>query len=361
MNAARRNHARRGWPRGLYESKPGYYVWRSKLTGKTLAIGKVTLAQAKADAAAANALEAGIAPRLVDRMSGSTNTVANILDNMKDPATLAANTTRTRKSLDGKIRAALGTIECRALTVAHCAEFLEAIEDSGRARSAESLRSRLIQVCRRGMRLGWIAMNPAEVTQAPTVVVKRERLTMRTFSAVYATAPKVAPWLQHAMLLGLVLGADRLTLAGLKRSNVAGGMVTYTRQKTGVTVCVPVELRMDVVGVSLGELVSRRSAILSPYLIHHIRAQGQAKAGAPVHPDTISQAFTDARRLAGIPDENAPTFHELRSLSKREYMKQGGVDTKALLGHAGERVAELYANARGAEPVVVKLAHVTGK
>jgi hypothetical protein len=69
----------------------------------------------------------------------------------------------------------------------------------------------------------------------------------------------------------------------------------------------------------------------------------------------LGQAFTDARVLAGIPDAKAPTFHELRSLCKREYEKQGGVPTKALLGHAGERVADLYADARGVEPVLVKL------
>ncbi len=353
MNAARRNHKRRDWPRGLYESKPGYYVFRS-LTGKALAIGRVSLAAAKAEANAANALESEHAPRLVERLTGSTHTIGDILDNMKDPPS-AANTVKTRKSQDGRIRALLGDRECRALTVAHCAQVIEDIEEQGKARSAEAIRGRLIQVCRRGMTLGWLTMNAAEVTRAPRVVVKRGRLTMDSFNAIYAVAPKVATWLQPAMLLGLVLGADRITLAGLQRSNVANGLLTYTRQKTGATVAVPLAIRLAAVGVSLDDLVSRRSPVLSPYLIHHIRAQGQAKAGDPVHPDTLSQAFTDARALANIPDLGAPTFHELRSLCKREYEKQGNVDTKALLGHAGERVSELYANARGAEAIVVKV------
>lgn len=353
MNAARRNQKRRDWPRGLYESKPGYYVWRS-LKGKALAIGRVSLAFAKAEANSANEHETGHAPRLLEKVSGSTHTVGEILDDMRDkPA--AANTIKSRKSLDGIIRAALGDRQCRDLAVNDCAHLIEGIEDDGKARSAEAVRGRLVMVCRRGMRLGWLMSNPAEVTQAPRVVVKRGRLTMDTFNAIYAVAPKVATWLQHAMLLGLVLGADRITLAGLQRSNVAGGLLTYTRQKTGATVAVPLALRMAVVGVSLDDLVTRRSAVLSPYLIHHTRPQGQAKAGDPIHPNTLSHAFTDARVLAKIPDASAPTFHELRSLCKREYLKQGGVDTKALLGHAGERVSDLYANARGAEPIVVKL------
>ncbi|MBN3824934.1 hypothetical protein G3O00_15090 [Burkholderia sp. Ac-20384] len=56
-----------------------------------------------------------------------------------------------------------------------------------------------------------------------------------------------------------------------------------------------------------------------------------------------------------IPDENAPSFHEIRSLSKRLYDKQGNVDTKALLGHMSDMSAETYADARGIEPIRLKV------
>jgi hypothetical protein len=55
-----------------------------------------------------------------------------------------------------------------------------------------------------------------------------------------------------------------------------------------------------------------------------------------------------------LPDgSEAPTFHEIRSLAKREYLKQGGVDTLALLGHTDEKMGALYADNRGVEPVTV--------
>jgi len=54
-------------------------------------------------------------------------------------------------------------------------------------------------------------------------------------------------------------------------------------------------------------------------------------------------------------EPNLPTFHELRSLSKRVYMEQGGVDTKALRGHSTQESAALYGNARGAEFQRVKI------
>jgi hypothetical protein len=74
-----------------------------------------------------------------------------------------------------------------------------------------------------------------------------------------------------------------------------------------------------------------------------------------VHPDRISHAFTEARKLAEIPDEGAPTFHEIRSLSKRLYDAQGNVDTKALLGHTTEQAADIYADPRGIEPIRVRI------
>ena len=85
-----------------------------------------------------------------------------------------------------------------------------------------------------------------------------------------------------------------------------------------------------------------------------------APAGSKVHPDRVSHAFTEARVLAGIPDVGpdgklAPTFHELRSLSKRLYDEQGNVDTRALLGHATARMGALYANPRGVEPIKVRV------
>ena len=48
-----------------------------------------------------------------------------------------------------------------------------------------------------------------------------------------------------------------------------------------------------------------------------------------------------------LPDgKGAPTFHEIRSLSKRLYDEQGNVDTKALLGHRTEKMGALYADPR---------------
>ena len=352
MNAARRNADRRGWPRGLYSPRPGYFIFRCP-DGRVLPIGRVPLAHAKAEAIAANQHLADIRPTLVDQLSGKAHTLADVIPKM-EPAK-AANTARGWRSLDGKIVAALGAIHCGRLTVADCAGFLEAVRETGKHRSADALRQRLVAVCKRAQQLGWMESNPADVTAAPRVIVKRGRLTWETWSAIYTQAPNVAPWLPRAMRLALVLGVDVLTLSQLSRAMVADDVLTYKRQKTNAMVAVPTAIRLDVLGLSLADVLAERTGVLSPWLVHHVHAQGKAKAGDPVSHQTLSKAFTAARKLAKIDDAGAPTIHECRSLCKRLYEAQGGVDTKALLGHAGERVSDLYQDARGVEPVRVKI------
>ena len=80
-----------------------------------------------------------------------------------------------------------------------------------------------------------------------------------------------------------------------------------------------------------------------------------APRGSPIKLKTISGKFLEARRLAGYTGEDDPTFREIRGLSKRLYLEQGGVDTKALLGHLTDATADLYANSRGLEPTKVKI------
>jgi integrase len=289
----------------------------------------------------------------VDRLEGVGNTVGALIDRLPVPD--KPNTAKSVRSLDKIIRAKLGTAQCSEVTVAMCAELVDGIAAAGKARSAESVRSRLIALFRKGQALGWMDFDPASITERPRVKVQRGRLTLESFKAVYAQAAVAAEWLPAAMMLALVTGADRSTIAGLQRSDVADGYLTITRIKTGARVAIPLALRMDAVGVTLADLVSKRTGVVSRYLVHHVSVWGNAPAGSKVHPDRLSHAFTEARRAAGIPDEGAPTFHEIRSLAKRLYEQQGGVDTKALLGHATERMSALYADPRGVEPIRVRV------
>lgn len=353
MNAARRGLKRRDWPRGLREPRPGYYTWDHP-DGRCLVIGRVPLAVARNEALAANAYAAENRPSLVAKLAGSGRTVGDLIDLM--PTSEKVNTAKTWRSLDKIIRAKLGRKAAGSLTVNDCAELLNPILAAGKARSAQSVRSRLIAVCAKGQAQGWMTANPASVTEEPKVIVQRGRLTLDAFRAIYDVADQVAEWLPHAMALALVTGADRATIAGLQRADAADGYLTIHRVKTGARVAIPLRLRLDAMGWTLADLVAKRTGVVSKLLVHHVNPWGNAPAGSRVHPDRISHAFTEARRLAGIPDDGAPTFHELRSLAKRLYTEQGNVDTKALLGHKTERMSDLYADPRGAEAIRVRVA-----
>lgn len=353
MSPARRSLKRREWPRGLYEPRPGYYVWKHPATGKTFALGTIPLAQAKHQALEANAHVMATGPSLVDRLTGATHTVADLLLEM--PTSEVYNTAKTQRSQDKAIRAALGGKTCAGLSVKDCAEFIEGVAKAGKARSAQALRSRLMSVCQRGQQLGWMTTNPAEVTRQPAVEVKRGRLTLEAFQAIYAEADRVSEWLGRAMRLAVVTGADRSTICGMTRAMVGNGLLTFQREKTAAWVAVPLSLRLEALGLTLADVVEERTGVLSKHLIHHVRPWGNAPVGSPIHPNAVTRAFTEARKLAKIPDAAAPTFHEIRSLCKRLYTDQGGVDTKALLGHATERMSDLYADPRGVEPVKVRI------
>ena len=356
MASRPRDRRRLGWPSGLYEPRPGYFVWRHPKTGKTFALGYVPLATARAEAMAANAHVLSEAPSLLDRVSGKVHTIGELLDKMPTPEN--QNTARTWRSQDKRIREKLGSKPCAGLTVADCASFLEEVIAEGKDRLAQALRSRLIAICKRGMGLGWMESNPAEVTEEIGAEVKRGRLTLEQFRAIHSVAGQVAEWLPRAMMLGIVTGQDVSTIAKMERSHVADGFLIVQRSKTKKTnqpVAIPLGLRLEVLGVSLADLVTHKTGVISKYLVHHVQPYGNAPVGANVHKDSISRRFTDARKLAGIPDEAAPTFHEIRSLCKRLYTAQGNVDTKALLGHKTDRIADLYADPRGVEPIRVSI------
>lgn len=353
MNAAKRQRKRAHWPRGLMEPRPGYYAWRHP-DGRTLAIGRVPPAHAISEALAANQHLADIKPGLVERLTGADHTVADLLGKMD--AAKTPNTAKSLRSLDKQITAAIGTVPCGLLTVRQCAELVESIRAAGKDRSAQAVRSRLVTACRRGMNLGWMDSNPAEVTETRRVDSKRGRLTLETFNAIYAKAAEVAEWLPHAMMLAIVTGADRVTITRLTRDMISDGYLTFQRSKTGAHIAVPLRINLDALGVTLDELTRNRTGVVSRHLLHHVSQWGNAPAGSPVFPDRVSKAFTAARVLAGIPDAAAPTFHELRSLSARLYKAQGGVDVQALLGHSTAAMTERYIDPRGVEAVRVRVA-----
>lgn len=72
------------------------------------------------------------------------------------------------------------------------ATLLGAIKKEGKMRWAQAIRSRINEVCNKGIALGWMEKNPAAVTERVKVKVIRRRLTLDEFKAVLAKAPEVS-------------------------------------------------------------------------------------------------------------------------------------------------------------------------
>lgn len=357
MAARPRIRRRAHFPPNLHEPRPGYYVYRDPRDKKIYTLGRIPIEQAIYEAVEANAkVAAGKETKsLADRIATSDATVEDLLAKM--PVSTTKGTAKLNRQLDRIIAAEIGALSCSDLKTKHIADMLETKKAEGKIALARQLRARSVAICRRGTSLGLMEHNPAMNTESIKMVVKRGRLTLERFMEIYEVAPQVNEWLQRAMMLALVSGQDRSTCARWPRRCVHGEHARVHRQKTGVEIEIPVALRMDAVGKSLMDVIKdcRSTGVVSQYLIHHVKQKGKTMKGDRVTPDALSVAFAEARKLAKIPEEGAPTFHEIRSLSKRLYEKQGNVDTKALLGHLSDQSARIYADPRGIEPIRVKV------
>lgn len=359
MSPRPRIRARANWPDNLHEPRPGYYTWRDPRDGRTHILGRISLSEAIHEAQAANMVVDKGKPKttLAERLQASQNTIEEVIKRMSTEG-LAANTIKARSEHDRVILARFQKRDVASIETVEIANLIEEIRERGKIRWAQAIRTRAVAIFDRAVSLGWRKDNPARVTeQIKNKRVQRKRLTMEQFKLILAKAPEVSPWLADVMLLALVSGQDRSTVAEWQRNAVKDGEAVVYRQKTKKWIAIPTRLRMDAIGLSLGDVIERCKSthIASPYLIHHTSNRGAIRRGAKITLHSISVSFAKARRLAGIPDENAPSFHEIRSLSKRTYMEQGGVDTKALLGHSDDKTADLYANDRGAAPIKVQV------
>jgi hypothetical protein len=387
MASRPRSTKKRGWPDGLYE-RGGYFSWRNPLTGKEMGIGRVTLGEAKAQASEANIAVHGLQnkPRLVDRLLGKSDTSwrawlveyekkLGLLKDAPRPAdapALSINTLKTYRTLVKKIREVYAEsldLPLPRVTTKIIADGLRVLKATN-ARTAQAMRSRLLHSFDSAIAEGWTESNPVTVTDDVTVKVQRARLTWEIFQALYERMPPGR--LKNATALALVSGQPREVVCAGKFTDV--GMVDRpglepvecwkaTRGKTGAKIAIPLDLRLDAFGMSLREVIRqcRATGVASKYMVHvHQRVKG-ARLGDPYMVDRLSKDFTEAMddltEKLGLNwgDKTPPTFHELRSLSKRLYEAQGGVDTKDLLGHRTDDMAALYEDGRGAEFKLVSI------
>lgn len=345
-----RNFRNRLLPDGMRE-RDGYYSWTNPEDGVEYGLGRN---KREAISQVMEVTQAKIDPRLIDRINGTESRTwgkwCDKFERIIAERDSKPNTSRTRKSQLKRLR---GIFEPQraagAIETLDCSAALERIKDEGKARTAQAFRAFLIDCFDRMIAAGWRKDNPARVTDSVRVKVRRARLTLETFLAVYEQTS--LQWLRNAMDLALVSGQDRDSCARAQFSDIREGCWWNERSKTGARIILPLELRLDVVGKSLDDVIRqcRSTDIVSRHLVHQTHRAKGARLGKALHVDMITRKFSEAVGTIGANwgEKNPPTFHEIRGLSARLHEAQGQVKPQALLGHRDPRTTSIYTDGRG--------------
>lgn len=237
------------------------------------------------------------------------------------------------------------------------AEITDAIKAEGHNRMAQVVRMVLIDVFKEAQHAGHVApgYNPAQATKQPRNRITRQRLSFEEWSVIYNTAEQQQPYLQCGMLLALITGQRLGDICNMKFTDVWDDMLHIEQEKTGSRLAIPLDLKCEVLGLTLRDVISKcRDAVVSKYLVHFRHTTSQANRGDRVSSSCLTSTFKKARDKSDLEWKNGtpPTFHEQRSLSERLYREQG-LDTQKLLGHKSRKMTDKYNDDRGKDWVVV--------
>jgi integrase len=335
--------------------RDGYYSWRHPITKQEFGLGR-DQDDAFDQAIEANLKLAGeiVRPRLVERLEGTESRTwgkwCDEFEKLLKERESAANTKRQHGVYLKRLRAAFDAGRPGAsITTLDCATALNALKDAGKARTAQAFRSFMVDCFDRMIAQGWRTDNPARVTDKVSPKVKRARLSFDFFKRVYESTEII--WLRNAMALAIVAGKDRESVRNALFTDFRDGGWWNERGKTGARVFLPMNLRLNVFGMSLEDVVRqcRSTGVVSRYLIHQTQRAKGARLGMPLHTTMITRKFHDelAKLKIDWGGKEPPTFHEIRSLAARLHQEQGDVDPQQLLSHKDPKSTAVYTDGRG--------------
>lgn len=277
-----------------------------------------------------------------------------------------------RKNVECKlarIERELGDLPVSLVDRVRLGDWLSKNFGSGPGDTYNKWRAALVELWRFAISRKLADFNEAEATLRKSTSLKlvenrrtRRRLTVKAYWAIHAAAP---PWLQLAMETSLVTLQAGLEVVNMRMIDFRDdGFLYVIREKTAADT--PAAFMKIEVTPQLEELRRRSLQLMaaagyhSPFLIHRQprRKRSDQLAGKPhwtyVRREYLTRQFQDARDASGAfndwPDEERPTFHEIRSLGSRIYRALGFEEryVQALLGHADENTTAIYLSDPGA-------------
>jgi len=310
--------------------------------------------------------------KIINNASSSSITVGawceryqELLNDQLDAGIIKKSTLDQKRWALNPVKATYASKKLSQFSTLDINKLIKSYTQQGKATMAQRIRTVLIDMFAEAIAEGYFPANqpnPAVVTKMPRAKVKRARLTVDVFSAAVDWAKENQPsycWKSYLFALVTAQRLDDIGNAQFKDIKERDGAYYFgfTQGKTGAKLLIPLELRLESINVSVGEVVGLcRDKVVSHHLFHHSKFAGKAKPGSKVRTKSLSVRFAEAIKAVkpNWGENTPPSFHEMRSLSEREYQKQG-IDTKKLLGHKHQTTTDTYADARGHDWVVVPL------
>lgn len=262
-----------------------------------------------------------------------------------DPQTL-----KNRRANLKHVRQLWGSSQLRDIKPRHISAALQTFLPD-RSSMARRIFDELRDVFREAVANEWCESNPVLNTRRPPNKIKRKRLSLEAWDAMCEVAlVHRQAWVLYMLLLALVTGQRRADLGKMRFDDVWDGYLHIEQQKKagkgyGARVALPLALRLDAIGVTLGEVIEmcKHYSKAGPTLLR--RNDGQR-----IELSSLSTRFNEIIRAVhgdGVYAEREwPSLHEVRSLSERLYRDQG-IQTQHLLGHKNQEMTDKYNDDRG--------------
>lgn len=246
----------------------------------------------------------------------------------------------TRRS---QINAVLGDRAMDSITISDVADLVKPFGP----RSANQIRSRLIDVFNHAAARGIVVDNPAVVTIAKL----EKRITQRHTAAGLKKIRMASPlWMQNAIDLGLITAQRREDITRMRFDGIEDGYMYVVQLKTRRSSDAGwLQIKIT---PELQAVINRcRDDVPSPYLIHRrpdIIKRGKFKTKdhwTQVTDDYLTHAFQEIRDGCGaynhLPMEERPGFHQIRALSQKLY-ELAGKDPQKIAGLTTKKMSKNY-------------------
>jgi integrase len=196
--------------------------------------------------------------------------------------------------------------------------------------------------------------SPASHVKARPAPGQRQRLTLDTWQSMLTLA-RAGPqrWVPAMLLLAMATGQRRADLGKMRFNDVVDGYLRVeqqkkARKKIGARLAIPLPLRLDATGMTLGDVIEHCKTIGKPgeYMLRQAN-------GRPIELSSLTARFHEC--IVAVRGEDAyrqfewPSLHEVRSLSARTYIAEGMAPetVQTLMGHKHAEMTDLYLNDRG--------------